>query len=86
MKKKQKFTFVFALIGAPFSNSKSTTCSCPERAAQCNGVNKSRVRQSIIAPRARSNDARLVRPHLAATCNGLKKLIEILIHKIIIYT
>ena len=41
--------FVFAPNGAPLSSSKSTTWSCPERAAQCNGAREDQHPSSSIS-------------------------------------
>lgn len=64
-------TFVFELIGAPLSSIMSTTCSCPDLAAQWSAVRPSRVLDSMLAPFSRSRDTMLVFPHFAATCNGV---------------
>ena len=65
------FTFVLAVIGAPFSNNMSTTASCPDLAAQCNGVKPSLVFDSILAPLSTSSDTIFPLPHFDATCSGV---------------
>jgi hypothetical protein len=64
-------TLVLELMGAPRSSIMSTTCSCPDLAAQWRGVRPSRVLDSMLAPFSRSSDTMLVLPHLAATCKGV---------------
>lgn len=66
-----KYTLVRALIGAEFSRSVLTTCSCPDRAAQCSGVKPSLVLASICAEFSNNILTILFLPHFAATCNGL---------------
>ena len=60
-------TLVLQLIGAPLSSMVSTTCSCPERAAQWRGVSPSRVLASMDAPISRRSVTKLLLPHFAAT-------------------
>ncbi|KAJ8868894.1 hypothetical protein PR048_030435 [Dryococelus australis] len=52
----ERLTFVLELMGAALSNSMSTTCSCPDRAAQWSGVKPSLVFDSMFAPFSNRRD------------------------------